>query len=93
MRLVARALAGRDHLEARGARPVDMLADQRRLIAPCEAVDDARLLGAAREQRAGERVGLHIDHHDVLAVLDRLEAVRDAGARDPGRLHDHFDLR
>ena len=42
VRLVARALAGGDHLEAAGARPVDMLADQRRLIAPGEAVDDAR---------------------------------------------------
>ena len=91
VRLVARALAGRDHLEAAGARPVDMLADQRRLIAPGEAVDDARLLCLARKQRTGERVGLDIDHHDVLAVRDRIHRMRDAGLRHAGRLDDHFD--
>jgi hypothetical protein len=69
-----------------------MLADQRRLIAPGEAVDDARFLGASREQRTGERVRLHVHHHDVLAVVDGFQAVRDARARDAGRLHDHLDL-
>ena len=74
MRLVARALAGADHLEAGGARPVDMLADQRRLVAPGERIDDARGLGLARQQRPGHRVGLDIDHDDVLAVRDRRAA-------------------
>ena len=45
----------------------------------------------AREQRAGERVGLDVDHDDVLAVLDRLERVDDAGLGDAGRLDDHLD--
>ena len=92
VRLVARALAGRDHLEAGGARPVDMLADQRRLIAPGERIDDAGLLRLAGEQRTRERVRLHIDHHDVLAVRDRLKRMADAGARNAGRLDDHLDL-
>ena len=74
VRLVARAFAGRDHLEAAGARPIDMLADQRRLIAPGEAVDHARFLRLAREQRARERIRLDVDHDDMLAVGDRLEA-------------------
>ena len=91
VRLVARALAGRDHLEAAGARPVDVLADQRRLVAPGEAVDHARGLGLAREQRAGERIGLDVDHDDVLAVLDRFDRVDDAGLGDAGRLDDHLD--
>ena len=55
VRLVARALAGGDHLEAAGARPVDVLADQRRLVAPGEAVDHARGLRLARQQRARRR--------------------------------------
>ena len=34
--------------------------------------------GAAREQRAGERVGFDVHHHDVLAVLAAGEHVADA---------------
>ena len=91
VRLVAGALAGRDHLEAAGARPVDVLADQRRLVAPGEAVDHAGGLGLAGEQGARQRVGLDVDHDDVLAVRDRLERVDDAGLGDAGRLDDHLD--
>src|SRR4029453_763889 len=42
-RVIARALAGSDHLKAAGARPVDVFADQRRLVAPGQRIDDARL--------------------------------------------------
>ena len=69
-----------------------MLANERRLVAPSEAVDHARALGLAREQRAGKRIGLDIDHHDVLAVPDRSERVAYAGGRNAGRLDDDFDL-
>ncbi len=86
VRLVARALAGGDHLEAAGARPVDVLADQRRLVAPGEAVDDARGLRLARQQRTGERIRLDVDHDDVLAVRDRRERMADAGVGIAGRL-------
>ena len=92
MRLVARALAGGDHREAASARPVDMLADQRGLIAPRQAVDHTRGLGLAREQRTRERVRLDIDHDDVLAVVDRSQSMADAGRRNAGRLDDHLDL-
>ena len=93
MRLVARALAGADHLEARRARPVDVLADQRRLVAPCQRIDDVRGPGLAGEQRPGHRVGLDIDHNDVFSVGDGLQAMLDAGARHAGRLNDDLDLR
>ena len=69
-RVIARAFAGADHLEAGGARPIDMLANERRLVAPGQAVDHAGRLGAARQQRPGHRVGFHIDHDDVLAIFD-----------------------
>src|SRR5581483_9373648 len=91
-RVITRALAGGDHFEAAGARPVDMLADQRRLVAPGEAVDDTGAGGAAREQRTGDDIGLHIDHDDVLAVLDGLERVADAGRGNAGGLDDDVDL-
>ena len=91
MRLVARALAGGDHGEAAGAGPVDMLANERGLIAPCQAVDHARGLGLAREQRPRERVRLDVDHDDVLAVVDRSESMADAGGRNAGRFDDHLD--
>jgi len=91
VRLVARALARSDDLEARGARPVDVFANQRGLIAPGKAVNDARGLGLACEQRTRDRVGLDVDHHDVLAVVDDLQRVRDAGFGNAGRLDDHLD--
>ena len=53
-RVVARALAGGDDLEAAGARPVDVLADERRLIAPGQRVDDARRARLLRQQRPGD---------------------------------------
>ena len=79
--------------EPAGARPVDVLADQRRLVAPGEAVDDVRLAGLARQQRARHRVRLDIDHDDVLAVRDRGERVTDAGLGHPGRLDHDLDRR
>jgi hypothetical protein len=92
MRLVARALAGGDHVEAAGARPVDVLANERGLVAPGEAIDHARGLRLARKQGTGERIRLNVDHHDVLAVPDGAQGVTYAGGRDAGRLDDHFDL-
>ena len=89
--MIARALAGADHVEAAGARPVDMFGDERRLIAPGEAVDDARLFGAARKQRPGDDIGLDIDHNDVLAVVDGREAVADADLRVAGRVDGHVE--
>ncbi len=93
MRLVARALARADDLEAGSARPIDMLADQRRLIAPGERINNAGGFRAARKQGARDRIGFDIDHDDVLAVGDRLERMTNAGAGHAGCLDDDFDLR
>ena len=68
-----------------------MLADQRRLVAPGEAVDDTGGLRIAGEQRPRHRVGLDIDHDDVLAVRDRALREADAGLGIAGRLDDHLD--
>src|SRR4029450_3447016 len=93
LRLVAGALAGGDHVEAAGARPVDVLANERGLVAPGEAIDHARGLRLARKQGTGERIRLDVDHHDVLAVPDGAQGVAYAGGRDAGRVADDFDLR
>ena len=92
VRLVTGALAGGDDGEAAGARPVDMLANKRGLIAPGEAIDHAGGFGLARKQRTGERIRLDIDHDHMLAVRDRTQGVTYARARDAGRLDDHLDL-
>ena len=41
--------------------------------------------------RAGERVGFDIDHHDVLAGLDGLKRMGDAGDWVAGGLDDNVD--
>jgi len=83
--------AGRHHAESGGARPVDQVADDRRLVAVGEAVDYARLGGLAREQRAAERVGLDGHHHHVLAVAERGERVLDRRERVARRFDDDVD--
>src|SRR5262249_8065525 len=90
--LVARALAGRHDIEAAGSRPVDVLTDQRRLIAPGQTVDDTGGLRFGSEERTDQRVGLDADHDDVLAVRDRRERMTDARRRHAGCLADHLDL-
>ena len=90
-RVVARALAGRHHLEARRARPVDMVGDQRRLVTPGERIHHAGRFRLAGQDRAGDGVGFDIDHDDVLAVLDRFQREADAGAGIARCLDDDLD--
>ena len=68
-----------------------MLADQGRLVAPRQTVDDAGGPRLAGQQRPGHDIGFHIDHDDVLAVLDGLEGILDAVARVARRLDQHLD--
>jgi hypothetical protein len=77
--------------EAAGARPVDLLGDESRLIPVCQRIDDACLSGAGGERRPGKRVGFHVDHHEVLARRDRLQRVIDPGDRISGRLDHNVD--
>ena len=91
-RLEIHPLAGRGHLEAGGARPVDQFADQRRLVAVGHRVDEAlrpRLLG---EDRPDHHVGLDVDHHEVFAGIDRRQRMAGAGDRMTRRLDDALDL-
>ena len=85
------AFAGGDHFKAGGARPVDHFADQGRLIAIGERVDDAGLRRAPREQGAGERVGFHVDHHDVLAVFAAGKCMAYAGRGAASGVDGDFD--
>ena len=85
------ALAGADDLEAAHPRPLHELADQRRLVAVGQRVDDAGCLGPAREQRADEGVGLDVDHDDVPAGRDRPQRVIDSRRRIPRRLDHDLD--
>ena len=91
-RQVLGPLAGGDHLEPAGARPVDLLGDQRRLVAIGQAVDDTLRLRPPRQRRPAQHVGLDIDHDHVLAGLDRRQRVGGAGERIAGRLDHELDL-
>ena len=68
-----------------------MVGDQRRLVAPGERIDHAGRFRLAGQDRAGDGVGLDIDHDDVLAVLDRFQREADAGAGIARRLDDDLD--
>ncbi|GCC48933.1 hypothetical protein chiPu_0033310, partial [Chiloscyllium punctatum] len=82
------ALAGGDDVEAGGARPVDHFRGQRRLVAIGERIDHAGLARLFGEQRAGQHVGLDIDHHDMLAGRDGRAGMADADGGIAGRF-DH----
>ncbi len=92
-RQIFRALAGGDDAKAGGARPVDHLRRQRRLVAIGERIDHARLARLLGEQRTRQHVGLDIDHDDVLAGRDRGARMLDADRRIAGRLHHHIHRR
>jgi hypothetical protein len=89
---VLRSLARGDHLESRGATPIDHFADQRGLVAVRERVHDPRFARALREERARERVGLDVHHHDVLAVRAAGERVADASGGASRRVDHDFHV-
>ena len=89
---IFRALARRLHAKAGGARPIDHLGHQCRLVAIGHGIDDACRPRPFRQSRPGEHVGLDIHHHDMLAVLDRGQRMGDAGRRRAGRVDHHIDL-
>ena len=78
-------------VKPRGLRPVDEVADQRRLVTEGQAVHDAGLgVAFAGEQGAAQRVGLDGHVHDVLALGERLETRSTAAIGLPD---DDVDLR
>ena len=91
-RQVLGALAGSDDLEAAGARPVDHLADQGRLVAVSHGIDHAGLPAALGQERPRQHVGLDVDHDDVLAVLGGGQGVGDARGRVAGGVDHDVDL-
>jgi hypothetical protein len=74
-------------------RPVNQLADQRRLVAIGERIDHARRPCLFGEQGPGQHVGFNVDHDDVLFRGDRRAGVDDARSRHPCRFDNHFDFR
>ena len=89
-RHVQGALAGGDDLKPDGAGPVDLLADQRRLVAVGHGIDDLHLGRLAGQQRAGQDVGFDIDHDHVAAAPEGGERMLDADLGDARGLDDDF---
>ena len=86
------AAPGGDDREAGGPRPVDQFADQRRLIAIGERVDDARLPRLFRQPGAAEGVCLDIDHDDMLAAGTGPTDMTDPRRGIAGRVDDDLDI-
>src|SRR5689334_19143138 len=82
-----------DHLEPRCACPVDEIADERGLIAVCQAVHDTGALRTLSEQRSAESIGFHGDHDDMLTVRHRGKGVLDRGNRVAGGFDDDVYVR
>src|ERR1700688_2516295 len=80
-----------DHPESRSARPIDQIANQSRLVAESQAVNDASLGGFARQQRATKRVGFDSDVDDILALAKCFQAMFDRRDRIAGAFHDDID--
>ena len=91
-RQVLGALAGGDDFKSRRARPVDHFANQCRLVTVGQRIDDARFGRAPRQQRPGQRIGLDIDHDDMLAVLATRQYMGNARRRIAGGIDDDFEV-
>ena len=91
-RQIFRAFTRGDHVETRTPRPFHLLANQRGLIAIGKRINDARGTRFLRQQRASQRVGLHVHHHHVLAVFATLQHVMDAERRIAGGVDHDFDF-
>ena len=90
-RQVLGPLPGGDDLEAGGAGPVHLFADQRRLVAVGEGIDAAAFGRAPRQQRPGQRVGLDIDHDHVAPVGGCRQGVADARRRIARGIDHHLE--
>ena len=87
------ATAGGRHVEAAGARPVDEIARQGRLVAVGHRINDASLARLGGQRRADEGVRLDRDVDDILGVAKGLQNVGDRRRRRPGALDDDVDGR
>ena len=88
---VFRPLPGGDHGESAGARPVHLLADEGRLVAVGERVDDPRLRRPPRKERTRQGVGLDVDHDDRLLVPAAGEDVDDPRGGVSRGVDDHVE--
>jgi hypothetical protein len=86
------ALAGGHDLEAAAARPVDHFHRQRGLIAVGHRVNDACLFCLSREVRAGQYIGLDVDHDDVFAVFAAKQCMPYSSRGVPGGFDHDVDL-
>jgi hypothetical protein len=67
--------------EAAGARLIDKLAGQSRLVAGHERLDNTLATRFLGKQRSGKHVGFNIDHDDMPTGGDRRVSMGDPGRR------------
>ena len=86
---VAGAFAGCSDLKATTTCPIHVLADERRLVTPGQAVDNPGLGGLLCQQWAGQYISLNVDHHDMVARGDGFATVTDTRTRCPSGFDDN----
>ena len=91
-RQVFRAFPCCNHAKSAGACPVHQFADQCRLVAVGQRIDDAGAFRLARQGDAGQHVGFDVHHDDVFALRDGAAGVRDAGGRVAGGFDHDFQI-
>jgi hypothetical protein len=87
------ALARGDDLEAGGAAPVDHFADERRLVAISERVDDIALRARRASSGPARASASTLTITNMLAARERGERMADARGGIAGRVDDDVDLR
>src|SRR5918993_1825787 len=83
--MVAGALAGADNREPACPGPIDLLANNGRLVAVSQAVDETGLAGFVGQERTGDHIGFDIDHDYVPSGFDGREAMLDSSFGASGR--------
>ena len=88
---VTRPLAGGDDIKAAGTSPVHLLANQCRLVAIGQGIDDAGLLRPLRQQRSGQGIGLDVDHYQMAPVFAARRMMANTRRRVAAGIDDDID--
>ena len=85
------AATGRCDRKTASARPIDQIANKRRLVAESQRINQTSISRLASQQRAAKRIGFHGDIHHVFAMGERRQAMLYRSNRVAGAFDHHID--